>query len=67
MWDLPGPGLEHVSPALAGGFSTTVPPGKSLLAFIFNFNFLAVLSGLWDLSALTRDSTRALGSDSMES
>ena len=20
MWDLPGPGLEHVSPALAGGF-----------------------------------------------
>ena len=30
MWDLPGPGLEPVSPALAGGFLTTVPPGKSL-------------------------------------
>ena len=29
MWDLPGPGLEPVSPALAGGFLTTVPPGKS--------------------------------------
>ena len=28
MWDLPGPGLEHVSPALAGRFLTTVPPGK---------------------------------------
>ena len=28
MWDLPGPGLELVSPALAGGFLTTVPPGK---------------------------------------
>ena len=28
MWDLPGPGLEPVSPALAGGFSTTAPPGK---------------------------------------
>ena len=28
MWDLPRPGLEPVSPALAGGFSTTVPPGK---------------------------------------
>ena len=28
MWDLPGPGLESVSPALAGGFLTTVPPGK---------------------------------------
>ena len=28
MWDLPGPGLEPVSPALAGRLSTTVPPGK---------------------------------------
>ena len=28
MWDLPGLGLEPVSRALAGGFSTTVPPGK---------------------------------------
>ena len=30
MWDLPGPGIEPVSPALAGGFLTTAPPGKSL-------------------------------------
>ena len=30
MWDLPGLGLKCVSPALAGGFLTTVPPGKSL-------------------------------------
>ena len=29
MWDLPGPGLEPVTPALAGGFLTTAPPGKS--------------------------------------
>ena len=29
MWDLPRPGLEPVFPALAGGFLTTVPPGKS--------------------------------------
>ena len=28
MWDLPGPGREPVSPALAGGFLTTAPPGK---------------------------------------
>ena len=28
MWDLPRPGLESVSPALAGRFSTTAPPGK---------------------------------------
>ena len=35
MWDLPGPGLEPVSPALAGGFLTTEratreAPGKVL-------------------------------------
>ena len=35
MWDLPRPGLEPVSPALAGRFSTTAPPRKpSLLPFI---------------------------------
>ena len=28
MWDLPGPGFEPVSPALAGGVLTTAPPGK---------------------------------------
>ena len=32
MWDLPGPGLEPVSPALAGRFSTTAPPGKPSLS-----------------------------------
>ena len=30
MWDLPGPGIEPASPALAGRFLTTAPPGKSL-------------------------------------
>ena len=35
MWDLPRPGLEPVSSALAGRFSTTAPPGKpSPLFFI---------------------------------
>ena len=29
MWDLPGPGVEPVSPALAGRFLTIAPPGKS--------------------------------------
>ena len=28
MWDLPRPGLEPVSPALAGRLSNTAPPGK---------------------------------------
>ena len=27
-WDPPRPGLKPVSPALAGRFSTTAPPGK---------------------------------------
>ena len=29
MWDLPRPGIKPMSPALAGGFFTTEPPGKS--------------------------------------
>ena len=29
MWDLPGPGMEPVSPTLVGGFLTAGPPGKS--------------------------------------
>ena len=33
MWDPPGQGLEPVSPALAGRFSTTAPPGKPLFYF----------------------------------
>ena len=33
MWDLPRPGLEPVSPALAGRFSTTAPPGKPQVIF----------------------------------
>ena len=34
MWDLPRPGLEPVSPALAGRLSTTAPPGKPSMYFI---------------------------------
>ena len=34
-WDLPRPGLESVSPALAGRFSTTAPPGKPPLSYSF--------------------------------
>ena len=33
MWDLPGPGLELMFPTLAGGFLTTVPPGKPQVCF----------------------------------
>ena len=34
MWDLPGSGIKHMSPALAGRFSTTGLPGKSQV-FVF--------------------------------
>ena len=37
MWDLPRPGLEPVSPALAGRFSTTAPPGKPINLFVVPF------------------------------
>ena len=40
MWDLLGPGLEPVFPALAGGFSTTAPPGKSLFFAYFLIQIL---------------------------
>ena len=33
-WDLPRPGLEPVSPALAGRLSTTAPPGKPAGGFL---------------------------------
>ena len=36
MWDLPRPGLEPVSPALAGRFSTTAPPGKPTRSFLIH-------------------------------
>ena len=29
MWSLPGPGIKPMCPALADGFLSTVPPGKS--------------------------------------
>ena len=35
MWELPGAGLEPVSPAVADGLSTTVPPGKSCSPILF--------------------------------
>ena len=37
-WDFPGPGLEPVSPALAGGFLTTAPLGKPYVLFLVSFS-----------------------------
>ena len=40
MWDPPRPGLEPVSPALAGRLSTTAPPGKPSVNFLYNFSII---------------------------
>ena len=54
MWDLPRPGIELVSPALAGRFLSTVPIGKSCAFFLcvcgkihrtYNLAFLAIFKG----------------------
>ena len=42
MWDLPRPGLEPVSPALAGGFLTTAPPGKTILKALCTHIFFKI-------------------------
>ena len=34
-WNLPGQGVEPMSPALEGGFLSTAPPGKSFDFFFF--------------------------------
>ena len=35
-WDLSRPGIEPISPALAGGFFTTEPPAKPDLGFLWH-------------------------------
>ena len=50
MWDLPRPGLEPMSPALAGEFLTSVPPGKSHYAVsnsIFHFIFTPTFQNMF--------------------
>ena len=41
MWDLPRPGLEPMSPALAGRLSTTAPPGKPHFSY-FNTSEIGI-------------------------
>ena len=46
MRDLPAPGLEPVSPALAGGFLTTAPSGKPP-GWPLSQSYLVILEGKW--------------------
>ena len=47
MWDPPRPGLEPVSPALAGRFSTTAPPGKHQDKCFFFFHKKSFRDYFW--------------------
>ena len=47
MWDLPRPGLEPVSPALAGRFSTTEPPGKPPFLLYQGYSQLSVFISIF--------------------
>ena len=42
MWDLPGPGIKSMAPALQGGFLTIGPPEKPS-SFLLSFLFKVVL------------------------
>ena len=56
MWDLPRPGLEPVSPALAGRLPTTAPPGKpswSILTCAFSHHLTLAWCHLLPLLPLT--------------
>ena len=46
MWDLPGPVLEPVSSALAGGFLTTVHQGSPYSEI---FDVATFLNGIWPI------------------
>ena len=48
-WTLPGPGIEPMSSALAGGFLATVPPGKSHTLFYTLYSVLTSAMGLHTL------------------
>ena len=47
-WDLPGPGIEPVLPALAGGFLTTEPPGKpQRILHVTDIEMNGKVAGMW--------------------
>ena len=49
MWDLPGPGIEPLSLALAGGFLTTAPQGSPV---DFSFKLFFIVINFWKLFIL---------------
>ena len=52
MWCLPRPGLEPASPALAGRFLTTAPPGKPLSIWFWSHKDVTVQSWMNNAKSL---------------
>ena len=48
--DLPDPGMKPASPALAGGFITTEPPGKPIYMYAHTYTHMCFLipQGKWE-------------------
>ena len=47
--DLPNPGIKPASPALAGGFFTTEPPGKNFLGGLLGEKWMASQSDVFHI------------------
>ena len=58
MWDPPRPGPEPASPALAGGLSTTAPPGKPQNGFKCISRLPSVVDRELGLTATTQQHER---------
>ena len=73
MWNLPRSGIEPTSPALAGGFLPTVPPGKSQknLNCIMCLHYISIgeccFREFWVSQSHLQVFFTSLGSDSLES
>ena len=66
MWDLPRSGIEPMSPASAGRFFTTEPPGKPVFfSFFFNSNYLFIYWLHWVFIAARAFSSMASGDMSL--
>ena len=60
VWELPGPGLEPLSPTLAGGFLTTAPPGKPYI-----FLFIGHLQTRWGVKRSSQTNLPGKGKGSI--
>ena len=50
MWDQPGPGIELMCPALAGGFFTIKPPGKPHYTSVFLKVYSPIIYSIYSIS-----------------